>query len=428
MLDIKQVRQNPEAVNEALARRKPELSINAVLLLDEQWRKLLQEEEVLRNERNSLSKAVAQKKQKGEEAQEELERSKAVAEQIKANEETRKALEEEQAALLLRLPNLPASETPDGASSDDNVEVHTWGAEFLNRPCPEVKPHYELGVELGLLDFERGVKVAKSRFSVLRGEGAQLVRALINLMLDTHRSKGYEEICPPFIVNRSAMQGTGQLPKFEEDLFKLQDEDLFLIPTAEVPVTNLYAGEVLEDSDLPKFFTAYTPCFRREAGSAGQDTRGLIRQHQFDKVELVKLVRPQDSEAELEKLTQDAEAILKALELPYRVVALCAGDLGFSAARCYDLEVWMPAQQQYREISSCSNMQAFQARRMNLRYKPVDEAGKAGKPAFLHTLNGSALAVGRTIAAILENYQIAENRIAVPTALQPYLGFKEFAL
>jgi seryl-tRNA synthetase len=279
-----------------------------------------------------------------------------------------------------------------------------------------------------LLDFERGVKVAKSRFSVLRGEGAQLVRALINLMLDTHRAKGYEEICPPFIVNRSAMQGTGQLPKFEEDLFKLQEEDLFLIPTAEVPVTNLYAGEVLEESELPKFFTAYTPCFRREAGSAGQDTRGLIRQHQFDKVELVKLVRPQDSEAELEKLTQDAEAILKALELPYRVVALCAGDLGFSAARCYDLEVWMPAQQQYREISSCSNMQAFQARRMNLRYKAQDETGKTGKPTFLHTLNGSALAVGRTVAAIIENYQIAENRIEVPAVLQPYLGFKEFAL
>lgn len=418
MLDIRQIRENADAVNAALKRRNSGLSVNAILALDVERRGLLQEEETLRSERNALTKQVADaKRDKNPDADSLLAQSKGVSERIKAIEVEKDALAAQQEALLLNLPNIPALETPDGQNSEDNPVVRVWGDEFKARVPEDVVPHWEIGTHLGLLDFERGVKVAKSRFTVMRGLGARLERALIQFMLDLHTTRhGYEEILPPFLVNRQAMQGTGQLPKFEDDMFKVQDE-LFLIPTAEVPVTNLYADELLLASDLPKYFTAYTPCFRREAGSAGQDTRGLIRQHQFNKVELVKVVHPEESAQELEQLVRHAESVLQALQLPYRVVALCAGDLGFSAQQCYDLEVWMPAQGVYREISSCSNMGDFQARRMTLKFRHPE----TGKPTLAHTLNGSALAVGRTVAAILENYQLSPTEFAIPEVLKPYL-------
>lgn len=421
MLDIKRLRQEPEAVTAALQRRNADLSIDAILELDAKRRELMTQEEDLRNERNQLSQQVGKLKKAGEDATAVLEQSKQVAEQIKALDAQKSELEAEQERLLLYLPNTPAEVTPTGASEADNVEMKRWGCEFKSRPCQDVLNHWDSGTNLEALDFERGVKVAKSRFTVLRGDGARLNRALIQFMLDKHNEAGYEEVAPPLIVNRTTLQGTGQLPKFEDDLFKLGEDDLFLIPTAEVPITNLYANEILSEAELPKHFAAYTPCFRREAGAAGRDTRGLIRQHQFDKVELVHLVHPDDSFQALEDLTRQAEAVLEALELPYRRVALCSGDLGFSAAACYDLEVWFPAQGVYREISSCSNMTDYQARRMSLRYKPAS----GGKAQLVHTLNGSALAIGRTLAAILENYQRSPYEVAIPKALQPYLKNRE---
>ncbi len=416
MLDIKLIRENPDAVNQALKRRKPELSVDAILSLDARRRELLQEEESLRSQRNQITQQIAQAKKEGRDTDAIQQQTRVLADRIKDIETQKEELAEQQSALLMDIPNMPLPETPDGADESENVVLRTWGDEFKSRYCSDALPHYEIGVNLGILDFERGVKLAQSRFSVMRGEGSRLERALINFMLDTHTENGYEEVLPPFLVNRQAMTGTGQLPKFEADMFRCKDDELFLIPTAEVPVTNLYAGELLSESQLPINMTAYTPCFRREAGSAGKDTRGLIRQHQFDKIELVKLCKPEDSPAEHLKLLADAEAILQKLELPYRVVALCAGDIGFSAARCFDIEVWMPAQGVYREISSCSVFTDFQARRIGLKYR--SEA--TGKPAFVHTINGSGLAVGRALAAILENYQISHQEVVIPEVLRPY--------
>lgn len=416
MLDIRIIRDNPDLVNQALKRRNPNLSVDEILAIDVERRQLLLEEETLRSKRNQLTQQIAQIKKEGGNADEIQAETRQLADRIKTLEGEKDQLAQRQNDLLMEIPNMPLEETPTGADESANVVVKTWGDEFKSRPHGEVLPHWEIGAALGILDFERGVKIAQSRFSVYRGEGSRLERALINFMLDLHTEHGYEEILPPFLVNRESMTGTGQLPKFEADMFRCRDDELYLVPTAEVPVTNLYRGEILEESELPFYFTAYTPCFRREAGSAGKDTRGLIRQHQFNKVELVKLVRPEDSRAEHMKLVEDAERVLQQLELPYRVVELCTGDIGFSAARCFDLEVWMPAQGVYREISSCSNFVDFQARRASLKYRNTT----SGKPEFLHTLNGSGLAVGRTVAAILENYQINPQEVLLPEVLRPY--------
>ncbi|MEB3206399.1 MAG: serine--tRNA ligase [Vampirovibrionales bacterium] len=419
MLDIKQLREAPDTVTSLLQRRLPELSIDAILALDERRLSLLSEEELLRSKRNALNKQLAERKKAGESADDIIEATRCLSERVKQIETEKNALDTEQQALLLSMPNLPHPQTPEGRSADDNVTLRTWGDALKNRfqQSQSVLPHWDVATQFGLIDFERGVKIAKSRFSVFRADGARLARALIQFMLNTHTQEGgYEEISPPYLVNRASMTATGQLPKFEEDLFRLDGDDLFLIPTAEVPVTNLYAGEILEAHQLPLRFAAYTPCFRREAGSAGQDTRGLIRQHQFDKVELVKLVTPEQADEEYAQLIADAERILELLELPYRAVQLCAGDLGFGAARCVDLEVWMPAQGVYREISSCSHFSDFQARRANLKYRRQLDA----KATLLHTINGSGLAVGRTVAAILENYQKPDGTVEIPAVLRPY--------
>jgi seryl-tRNA synthetase len=417
MLDLRAIRTMPEEINVAIQRRDPTLSINAILALDEKRLVLLKEEETLRNERNILSKEIGQMKQAGQNTDVVQEKTRAMGDRIKEIEHDKNTLELEQNTLLYVLPNIPQATVPMGSTEDDNVFLKSWGDSFKARPQATVRDHWDIGVDLGLLDFERGVKVAQSRFSVLSGMGAKLERALINYMLDLHGEKGYSETLPPFLINPKSMFGTGQLPKFENDMFRCQDDALFLTPTAEVPLTNLYADEILDANFLPHKLVAYTPCFRREAGSAGKDTRGLIRQHQFNKVELVQFTKPEDSERHHLQLLADAEAVLQGLELPYRVIELCTADLGFSASRCFDIEVWMPAQGVYREISSCSNFQDFQARRANIKYRdPV-----TGKPAFVHTLNGSGLAVGRTLAAILENYQLDDNTIAIPNVLRPYL-------
>ncbi len=416
MLDIKQIRSEPEVVNAALKRRDSTLSVHGILQLDEVRRMLLQEEEALRNQRNILSKEVGHLKQRGEPADELQERTREIGNRIKEIEAEKNALEVQQNELLWQIPNMPLAIVPEGHSEESNVVVRKWGESFKNRFAKTVLDHWDIGTRLGILDFERGVKVAQSRFSVLWGNGALLERAIINFMLDLHTGKGYREVLPPFLINRESMFGTGQLPKFEADMFQCKDDPLFLAPTAEVPLTNLFRDEILEMDQLPLYMTAYTPCFRREAGSAGKDTRGLIRQHQFNKIELVKLVHPDTSEAEHLTLVADAEAVLQALELPYRVVELCTGDMGFSAARCFDLEVWMPAQAVYREISSCSNFMDFQARRANLKFR----CPETGRPRLMHTLNGSGLAVGRTLAAILENYQVDAETVRIPKVLQPY--------
>lgn len=418
MLDIRLIRQDPQAVNDALQRRSPELSINEISVLDEERLKLLQEEEVLRSERNVLNKEIATLRQSGQNADAQQAESKAKADRIKAIEERKDVLEAQQNALLMMLPNMPHPECPTGTSEDDNVVVRTWGQQYKNKYPHDPMPHFDIGTKLGIIDFERGVKIAQSRFSVLVGAGAKLERALINFMLDMHSQKGYTEYCPPFLVNRKTMTGTGQLPKFEQDMFQCKDDELFLIPTAEVPLTNLFQDEILGEDQLPMYMMAYTPCFRREAGSAGKDTRGLIRQHQFDKIELVKLVHPERSQEEHLSLLQDAEAVLQALNLPYRVIELCSADIGFAAARCFDIEVWMPAQGVYREISSCSNFLDFQSRRANIKFR----SSETGKPTLCHTINGSGLAVGRTLAAILENYQLDDTTVEIPEALQDYMN------
>ena len=418
MLDIKLIRENPEKINELLKRRNPELSIDAILAVDEERRQIQTQADGLRAKRKNESQKIGMMKKNGENTDAIQEDVRKLGDEIKALEEKQVELDEKQRNLLLYTPNIPDETTPIGASDADNVEVSKWG-----EPTKfdfEFKAHWDLCEEKNLVDFERGVKISQSRFTLYRGKGAKLERAVINFFLDEHtENQGYEEILPPFMCNSATMTGTGQLPKFKEDMYKCVDEDLYLIPTAEVPVTNIYQNEILSEDDLPKYMTAYTPCFRREAGSAGKDTRGLIRVHQFNKVEMVKLCTPETSPMEHEKLTEDAEEMLKKLNLPFRRVALSTGDIGFSANKCWDLEVWMPSYNAYKEISSCSNFGDYQARRANIRYKEK----ATGKTRFVHTINGSGLAVGRTVAAIIENFQQADGTIIVPEVLRKYTGF-----
>ena len=418
MLDIKVIRENPEKVNELLKRRNPELSIDEIIEIDVKRRKVQAQADELRAKRKKESQMIGELKKKGENTDAIQAEVKLMGDEIKALEEEETRLDEQQRSLLLHTPNTPDETTPIGTSEDDNVVCSTWG-----EPTKfnfEAKAHWDLCEEKNLVDFERGVKISQSRFTLYRGKGARLERAIINFFLDQHtEDQGYEEILPPFMANAQTMTGTGQLPKFKEDMYKCEQEDLYLIPTAEVPVTNIYQNEILSEEDLPKYMTAYTPCFRREAGSAGKDTRGLIRVHQFNKVELVKLCKPETSPMEHEKLTQDAEAMLQMLGLPYRRVALCSADIGFSANKCWDLEVWMPSYNAYKEISSCSNFGDYQARRANIRYRDKE----TGKVNFVHTINGSGLAVGRTFAAIVENFQQADGTILIPEVLQKYTGF-----
>ncbi|MFZ5591753.1 MAG: serine--tRNA ligase [Bacillota bacterium] len=416
MLDIKLVRANPEKVEQALQKRGAQIGLEEFLQLDEQRRQKLVLVEQLKNRRNTVSEEIGRLKRAGQEPVEMMQEMRQVSAQIKELDDELRGLEEQLQALLLTIPNIPHETVPTGKDENDNQEVRRWGE--IPRFSFAPRPHWEIGEMLDILDFERAGKVTGTRFTFLKGAGAALERAVFNFMLDVHtRQHGYTEIFPPFIVNAGSMTGTGQLPKFAGDMFKLEGLDYYLIPTAEVPVTNLYAGEILDAARLPIYHCAYSACFRAEAGAAGRDTRGLIRQHQFNKVELVKFTRPEDSYEELELLTRNAERILQLLELPYRVVLLCTGDMGFASAKTYDIEVWLPSYQTYREISSCSNFEDFQARRANIRFKE----GKQ-KPRFVHTLNGSGLAVGRTVAAILENYQQEDGSVRVPRALQPYMG------
>ncbi|WP_248626019.1 serine--tRNA ligase [Enterococcus cecorum] len=416
MLDIKMIRQNVAMVKEKLATRNvDEAKINEFVALDEKRRAELVKVEELKKLRNDVSGEIAQLKRNKENADDKIAQMKKVGEEIKALDEQIAKIDEELTAIATTLPNLPHESTPIGKDEDDNVEVRRHGS--VRAFDFEPKPHWEIAENLGILDFERGAKVSGSRFVFYKGLGARLERAIYNFMLDEHGKEGYTEVIPPYIVNSHSMFGTGQFPKFKEDVFQLANTDLTLIPTAEVPLTNYYNGEILEEADLPVYFTALSPSFRSEAGSAGRDTRGLIRLHQFNKVEMVKLTKPEESYNELEKMTQNAENILQKLNLPYRVVALSTGDMGFSAAKTYDLEVWIPAQDTYREISSCSNCEDFQARRAMIRYR--DENGKV---QYVHTLNGSGLAVGRTVAAILENYQNEDGSVTIPEVLVPYMG------
>ncbi len=416
MLELKFVRNNPEKVREMLAKRHTEVDMDRLEALDKERRELIAKVEALNSEKKKLGKEIGRLKKSGEDASGVMEEMKKISEEVKSLEESLNKIEEEYFAIMKTIPNLIHPSVPVGEDESANVEVRRWGEPSCF--TFKAKPHWEIGEQLDIIDFERAAKITGSRFAVMKGAGAKLERALINFMLDTHSKKGYREVLPPFIVNGKTMYGTGQLPKFEEDLFKLcTDKDYYLIPTAEVPITNLHAGETLSYEDLPLKYCAYTPCFRAEAGSYGRDVRGLIRQHQFNKVELVKFAHPDNSYEELESLTKDAEYILQQLGLPYRVVVLCSGDLGFSAAKTYDIEVWIPSQNTYREISSCSNFEDFQARRAGIKFKDRD-----GKKRFVHTLNGSGLAVGRTVVAIIENYQNEDGSITVPDVLVPYMG------
>ena len=418
MLDIKLIRENPEKINELLKRRNPDLSVDEVIEIDVERRKIQARADELRAKRKAESQKIGELKKKGENTDAIQEDVRKIGDDIKQLEDEQSVLDERQRDLLLHIPNIPDETTPIGTSEDDNQEVYKWGEP--RKFDFEFKPHWDICEEKGLVDFERGVKLSQSRFTLYRGLGAKLERAIINFFLDYHTSEqGYEEVLPPFMANAATMTGTGQLPKFAEDMYKCVDEDLYLIPTAEVPVTNIYAGEILSEDQLPMYMTAYTPCFRREAGSAGKDTRGLIRVHQFNKVELVKLCTQESSPAEHEKLTEDAEKMLQLLGLPYRREALCTADIGFSANKCWDLEVWMPSYGTYKEISSCSNYGDYQARRANIRYRDK----QTGKTRFVHTINGSGLAVGRTFAAIIENYQQADGSIVIPEVLRKYTGF-----
>ena len=415
MLDIKFLRENQELVRKSLVNRGLDTKIlDRFLTVDKERRRLLKEIEPLKAKRNEISKQIGLRKQKGENVDELLEEVKEISRKIKEMEGEVEEKEREVKNLLLHIPNIPHPSVPVGKGSEDNVVVREWGEvrEFKFPP----RHHWEIGEGLGILDFERAGKISGSRFVVYWREGALLARALIQFMIDVHLKQGYEEVYPPFLVNRESMIGTGQLPKFENDMFHT-DMDLFLVPTAEVPVTNLFRDEILEEDDLPIKLVSYTACFRREAGSYGKEVRGLTRQHQFDKVELVKFVHPDTSYDELETLVRDAEEILKLLKLPYRVVSLCTADLGFSASKCYDIEVWLPSEKRYLEISSCSNCEDYQARRANLRFRPRG----SNKTQLLHTLNGSGLAVGRTIIAILENYQEEDGSVIIPEVLRPYL-------
>jgi seryl-tRNA synthetase len=416
MIDSRLLRENLEDVQKHLSTRGTGHDISWFNDLDVNRRALLGEAENLKAERNTVSALIGKTKDKSQ-VQDEIVRMKQVSARIKELDEELRVIEDDLNNRLLVIPNIPDAACPIGSSEQDNVELRVWGEIEARDYAP--KAHWDIGKDLGILDFERATKLSGARFSVLTGAGARLERALINFMLDLHTEQHkYIEVLPPFMVNSDSMTGTGQLPKFEEDLFRAEGVDLYLIPTAEVPVTNLHRDEILADSELPICYTAYTPCFRKEAGSHGKDTRGLIRQHQFNKVEMVKFTRPEDSEGELEKLLDNAEEVLRQLKLPYRVVDLCTGDIGFSAARTFDIEVWLPGQDTYREISSCSNFRDFQARRASIRYRP--DGG--GKPAFVHTLNGSGLAVGRTLLAVLENYQQADGSVVIPEVLRPYMG------
>ncbi len=416
MLDARFVRENVQVVRDALRRRGYEIELDGFVSLEEQRRAIIREVENLRNRRNVVSDEIGRLKKGGGDASGLIAEMKSVSERIKALDEDLKDVDARIREFLLNLPNIPHESVPEGRDESDNPEVRRWGEprEFGFEPLN----HWDIAESLDIVDFDRASKIAGARFSLMKGEGARLERALMNFMLDMNTSKGYKEVFPPILVNRESMTATGQLPKFAPDLFRTADPELYLIPTAEVPVTNIHREEILRESDLPIYYTAYTPCFRREAGSYGKDTRGLIRQHQFNKVELVKFVRPEDSYDELEGLTRDAEEILQRLGLHYRVVVLCTGDLGFSAAKTYDIEVWLPGQGRYREISSCSNFEDFQARRADIRFRREEKKGTD----FVHTLNGSGLAIGRTVVAILENYQQEDGSVVIPEALRPYMG------
>lgn len=416
MLDIKILRQDPDRIREALKNRCNDLDISPAIELDKQRRDLLADVEQKKAKQNEISKKVPAMKKAGENTDELFKEMKELSNEIKADDEKVRDIDEQLRNFMLRIPNIPNSSCPIGKDDTENKEMRKWGAprEFDF----EFKAHWDIGTDLDILDFERGTKIAGTRFTVYKGLGARLERSVIQYFLNTHTDNGYTEIFPPYMVNRASMTGTGQLPKFEEDAYNIKNNDFFMIPTAEVPVTNLHRDEILDGAQLPIKYCAYSACFRAEAGSAGRDTRGLIRQHQFNKVELVKFVKPENSYDELEKLTNDAEKLLQGLGIPYRVVCLSTGDLGFSSAKTYDIEVWMPSYGRYVEISSCSNFEDYQARRANIRYK---ETAK-DKAQFVHTLNGSGLAVGRTVAAILENFQNEDGTVTVPEALVQYMG------
>lgn len=417
MLDIKLVRNDPEKVRAGMAKRGAQVPLDQFINLDEDRRRKLTEVEQLKNKRNTVSKEVGRLKAQGQDASGLIQEMQDVGGKIQELDQEIRIIEEQLNQILMVIPNIPHESVPVGKDETENQLIRTWGEprKFDFQP----KTHDEVGTGIGLMDFERAAKISGARFVVMSGWGARLERALFNFMLDLHTGEhGYTEIFPPFLVNRASMTGTGQLPKFEEDMFKCTPGDFYLIPTAEVPVTNLHRDEILNLEQLPIKYAAYTACFRAEAGSAGRDTKGIIRQHQFNKVELVKFTKPEESYQEHEKLVHDAEDVLQRLGLPYRVMLLCSGDQGFSAAKCYDLEVWLPSFNTYREISSCSNFEDFQARRANIRYRPAPGA----KPEFVHTLNGSGVAVGRTVAAILENYQNEDGSVTVPEALRPYMG------
>lgn len=417
MLDMKFVRENPELVMDAMRKRNANVNLDEFLELEKKRRELTLQVEALKSQRNAASQEIGKMKKAGENAGAQMAEVRALGDKIAEDDKELKDIEVRLKEILMTIPNMPAADTPVGSSDADNPVVRTWRepAKFAFEP----QAHWDIGEKLNILDVERAGKVSGARFTFYRGLGSRLERSVINFFLDIHTGEnGYTEFFPPFIVNKDSMQGTGQLPKFAEDMFKLEGLDYYLIPTAEVPITNLHRDEILSGDDLPLYYTAYSACFRAEAGSAGRDTRGLIRQHQFNKVELVKFTKPEDSWDELEKLTANAEKVLQLLELPYRVVRLCTGDIGFSSAATYDLEVWLPAANCYREISSCSNFLDFQARRANIRFRRDTKS----KPEFVHTLNGSGVAVGRTVAAILENYQQADGSVIVPKVLRPYMG------
>ena len=421
MLDVKLLRSDYAKVEQALLNRNASTDLIVQFpALDQKRRELIQDTETLKNRRNTVSQDVAKIKKSGGDAQSLIVEMREVGDRIRELDDELRIIDAQVNDLLLAIPNMPNASVPIGSSEDDNIEIRRIG-EPKSFPY-EPKAHYDLAADLAILDFERAAKVTGSRFVFYRGLGARLERALMNFMMDLHSDQhGYEEILPPYIVNRDSLIGTSQLPKFEEDLFKIVDTDYYLIPTAEVPVTNIYRDEILDAQAFPAKFVAFSACFRSEAGSAGRDTRGLIRQHQFNKIELVKIVKPEDSYAELESLLQDAEKVLQLLDLPYRVVTLCTGDMGFASAKTYDIEVWIPSANTYREISSCSNFEDFQARRASIKYRPEPKS----KAEFVHTLNGSGLAVGRTVAAILENYQQEDGSIVIPEVLRPYMGGAE---
>jgi len=417
MFDLKFIRENKELVKKAIQNKNESLNLDELLRLDEKRRETISSVEELKRQRNLSNQTIASLKKEKKEAQVEIEKMREVSEKISSLDESLKNIEEDIEKLLLRVPNIPHSSVPVGFDENSNVVVREWGE--LPKFDFEPRAHWEIGELLGILDLARGAKLSGSGFYALSGKGALLERGLINFMLDLHtRKHGYKEIWPPFVVNRASMTGTGQLPKLEEDMYLCEKDDLFLVPTAEVPVTNLHRDEILKAEELPIYYVAYTPCFRREAGSYGKDTRGILRVHQFDKVELVKFVKPEDSYEEHEKLVANAEEVLQLLKIPYRVRLLCTGDLSFAAAKCYDIEAWAPGVKKYLEVSSCSNYEAFQARRIGIKFKPDPKS----KPEYVHTLNGSGVALARTVAALLENFQTEKGTVIVPEVLRPYLG------